>query len=168
MDLGSPDTWSWIWLIAMVVFGVGEIAVAGSFFLAPFALGAGAGAVAAFAGVPVGAEWLVFLAVSGASFLALRPLAKRMDLAGPMVGIGSHRQLGQTARVIETIDATTNSGSVILGAERWRAESTDGARIPVGANVSVVEVRGTRLLVRLDPTIVTHSLPEPPPSTDTP
>lgn len=162
MDWGEPETWRWIWLIAVVVFGVGEMAVAGSFFLAPFAIGAGVAAILAFAGVALGIEWAAFLSVSVGSFLALRPIAKRLDLDGPVLGIGSHRQIGQTARVIETIDGTTDLGSVMLGAEHWRAESTDGLQIPVGASVSVVEVRGTRLLVRYDPTIAAPSPTEPP------
>lgn len=157
MDWGEPETWRWIWLVAVLVFGLGEMAVAGSFFLAPFAIGAGVAAVLAFAGVPVGIEWLAFLGVSVGSFLGLRPLARRLDIAGPVLGIGSHRQIGQTARVIEAIDGPSDLGSVMLGGEHWRAESTDGQQIPVGATVSVVEVRGTRLLVRYDPTV-----PSPP------
>lgn len=152
MDWGDPETWCWIWLIATVAFGVGEMAVAGSFFLAPFAIGAGVATVLAFAGVPVGIEWIAFLGVSVASFAALRPLARRLDRDGPVLGIGSHRQVGQTARVIEAIDGEADLGAVMLGAEHWRAESTDGHRIPAGATVSVVQVRGTRLLVRHDPT----------------
>lgn len=162
MDWGSAETWSWIWLVATVVFGVGEMATAGSFFLAPFALGAGVASITAFLGLPVGLEWLLFLGVSGGSFLALRPLARRLNLEGPVLGIGSHRQIGRTARVVEAIDATTSLGSVMLGTERWRAESTDGGRIPVGAHVAVVEVRGTRLLVRPDPTVLTPDSFEPP------
>lgn len=161
MDWGSPETWRWIWLVAMVTFAVGEMGVAGSFFLAPFAVGAGIAAILAFAGVPLGVEWLAFLGVTFGSFLALRPLAKRLDQEGPMLGIGSHRQIGRTARVVEAIDGREDLGTVLLGAERWRAESTDGHRIPVGATVAVVEVRGTRLLVRSDPTA-----PAPPAAPD--
>lgn len=162
MDWGEPETWCWIWLIATVVFGLGEMAVAGSFFLAPFAIGAGVASVLAFAGVPVGVEWVAFLGISFGSFLALRPLAKRLDREGPMLGIGSHRQIGQTARVIEAIDGSADLGSVMLGSEHWRAESTDGQQIPVGATVSVVEVRGTRLLVRYVPTGGPAPLQAPP------
>ncbi|HEX2577758.1 MAG TPA: NfeD family protein [Aquihabitans sp.] len=162
MDWGEAETWCWIWLIAAVVFGLGELAVAGSFFLAPFAVGAGVASLLAFAGVPLGLEWVAFLGVSVGSFLALRPLARRLDLEGPVLGIGSHRQIGQTARVIEAIDGANDHGSVMLGTEHWRAESTDGQQIPVGATVSVVEVRGTRLLVRYDPTVATPPPLDPP------
>jgi membrane protein implicated in regulation of membrane protease activity len=165
MDWGEPETWSWIWLVAAVVFGLGEVGVAGSFFLAPFAIGAGVAALLAFAGVPVGIEWAVFLGVSVVSFLGLRPIAKRLDREGPVLGIGSHRQIGQTARVIEVIDGSSGDlGSVMLGSEHWRAESIDGQQIPIGATVSVVEVRGTRLLVRYDPTVGTAPSLGPPPT----
>lgn len=160
MDSGSPEFWRWVWLIAMVVFGVGEISVAGSFFLAPFAVGAGVAAVLAFLGVPVGIEWIVFIAASVVAFAALRPLAKRLDRAGPVLGIGAHRQMGQSAHVIEAIDGD-HDGVVMLGTEQWRAESSDGEVISVGSTVSVIKVRGTRLLVRRDPT---SSLPAEPPS----
>lgn len=152
MDSGNPEMWRWIWLSAAVVFGVGEMAVAGSFFLAPFAVGAGVATVLAFFDVGLAGQWGAFLGVSVAMFLALRPLAKRLDREGPVLGIGSHRQIGQTARVIEGIDGSKDLGTVLLGSERWRAESADGQVVPEGATVSVVEVRGTRLLVRFDPT----------------
>lgn len=152
MDSGNPEVWRWIWLGATVFFGVGEMAVAGSFFLAPFAVGAAAATVLAFLGVGLAAQWAAFLVVSMVVFAALRPLARRLDQDGPVLGIGSHRQIGQTARVIEGIDGSKDLGTVLLGSERWRAETTDGQVVPEGAAVSVVEVRGTRLLVRYDPT----------------
>lgn len=147
MDSMDPDVWRWIWLIAAVVFGVGEIAIAGSFFLAPFALGAGVAAILGFLGVSVVIQWVAFVAVSGASFLALRPLAKRLDESGPTLGIGSYRQIGQKGRVLETIEPDLDGGMVRLGPDQWRADSVDGQIIPEGSTVTVVEVRGTRLVV---------------------
>lgn len=151
MDTGTPELWRWFWLMAMVVFGLGEISVAGSFFLAPFAIGAGVAALLAFSGVPVGIEWIVFIVVSMGAFAALRPIAKRLDREGPVLGIGSHRQVGQLARVVGAIDDAHDGGVVMLGTEQWRAESSDGTIIPIGSTVAVIEVRGTRLLVRRDP-----------------
>jgi membrane protein implicated in regulation of membrane protease activity len=167
MDAGSPDTWRWIWLITMVVFGVGEIAVAGSFFLAPFAIGAGVAAVLAFAGVGVGIEWAAFLGVSVASFVALRPVARRLDAEGPTLGVGAHRQVGQRARVIEGIDVQHGHGTVMLDREQWRAESHDGRPIPAGSTVVVVDVRGTRVIVAPDDTASERSPLDSPPQGDT-
>lgn len=147
MDTGDPDSWRWIWLVAMVVFGVGEMAVAGSFFLGPFAVGAAIAALLAFAGVVIGVQWAAFLGVSVVAFLALRPMAKKLDEGGPVLGIGSHRQIGQRVRVVEAIDGEHDHGTVLLGHERWRAESASGVPIPEGATVVVVEVKGTRVVV---------------------
>lgn len=151
--MSDPESWRWVWLAATFVFGVGELFMAGSFFLAPFALGAGVAAVLAFAGLGLGIQWTAFLVVSGGTFLALRPLARRLDQDGATpLGVGAHRQVGQVARVISPIDGANDTGTVLLGGEHWRAESIEGQVVPVGSLVSVVEVRGTRLVVRLDPT----------------
>jgi membrane protein implicated in regulation of membrane protease activity len=143
----DPENWPWIWLIVAVSCGAGEIAIAGSFFLAPFALAAAVTAILAFVGVGVGLQWVVFVVLSGALLLALRPLARRLDETTPTTGIGAGRQVGQQARVIEAIDGIGEEGFVMLGAERWRAESADGDPIPEGTTVVVTEVRGTRVLV---------------------
>lgn len=147
MDATDPETWRWIWMVAAVVFAAGEIAIAGTFFLAPFAVGAAVAAVLAFLDVGLGGQWLAFVVISGGSLAAMRPLSRRLDEEGPHLGIGSHRQLGQRARVIEQIDPDVDGGFVMLGAEQWRAETATGQPIPVGTIVSVTEVRGTRVVV---------------------
>lgn len=149
MDLAEPSSWQWIWLVAMVVFGVGEMAMAGTFFLAPFALGAAVASALAFAGVSVGVEWVVFLAVSVVSFLAMRPVAKRLDARDLADGFGANRLIGQRARVVEAIGPGHAPGMVIHGGEQWRAESAEGDAIAADTSVSIIEVRGTRLLVRV-------------------
>lgn len=144
--MDSPDFWRWVWLIAAVVFAMGELAAAGSFFLAPFAVGAAVAAVLAFAGVDVALTWVGFLAASGGSFLALRPLARRLDRSEPQEGIGAKRLIGQPARVLDAIPAG-DLGLVQVNREKWRAETVDGTPLPAGAEVKVVEVRGTRVVV---------------------
>ena len=57
------------------------------------------------------------------------------------------RLIGQPAKVIEAIDGANDLGTVRIDREEWRAESGDGAAIPVGTPVKVVEVRGTRVVV---------------------
>lgn len=123
------------------------MAMAGSFFLAPFALGAAAAAILAFFGVNVGIEWAVFLGVSIVSFLAMRPLARKLDDTEPTLGVGATRHVGQIAQVTQPIGAGQEPGMVLLGAEKWRAESSTGEAFSVGENVVVAEVRGTRLIV---------------------
>ncbi|MGH9120254.1 MAG: NfeD family protein [Acidimicrobiales bacterium] len=144
----SPEVWRWIWLGAAVVFGLGELATVGSFFLLPFALGAVVAALLAFAGVPVGLEWLAFILVSIGSLLALRPIARRLDRNEPTDGIGAKRLIGQPALVLDEIKGGIHElGLVRIHREEWRAESVDGAGVPAGSTVRIVDVRGTRVVV---------------------
>ena len=146
--MSSPETWRWIWLVVAVVATIGEIGVAGSFFLAPFAVGAAAAAVAAFLGLALTGEWLVFLVVSGATFAAFRPLARRLDARSPQSAIGAHRWVSRQGVVLREIPGGQGGmGLIRLDREEWRAESLTGARIPAGSTVLVSRVDGTRLVV---------------------
>ena len=117
MDVGSPELWRWVWVVAVVAFAVGELAVAGSFFLAPFAVGALVAAVAAFLGVPVPLEWAAFVLASGATFAGFRPLARRMDRSAPP------------------------AGSVV---RRWSSRTSPAGRAAAGASASTVRTGGPR------------------------
>lgn len=147
MDFG-PELWRWIWLVAFIGFAVGELAVAGSFYLAPFALGALVAAVAGFAGVPVALEWAIFVATSAAGFAGLRPLARRLERNAPYSAVGAGRWVSREALVIEDIPGGPGGGGRIrLDREEWRAESLTGAPIRAGSTVLVSRVDGTRLVV---------------------
>jgi membrane protein implicated in regulation of membrane protease activity len=144
----DPEVWRWIWLAVAVTFGLAELASAGAFFMLPFAVGAAAAAVLAFLGLALGLQWLVFLAVSIALLAGLRPLAAKLARDHPAEGIGSKRLIGQHGTVLTEIDAGHQElGLVRLQREEWRAESIDGSALPVGAEVRVVEQRGTRVVV---------------------
>ena len=146
MDLSSPEVWRWIWLVVSVAAAVGEIAVAGSFFLLPFAFGAAVAAGAAFLGLSIGAEWAAFLIASAVSAAALRPLARRLDAATPQSNVGAGRWQGREGLVLE--DITSGGGGLVrLDREQWRAESLTGTPIRAGSTVLVSRVDGTRLVV---------------------
>ncbi len=147
--MNEPEFWRWVWLGAAVVFGLGEMHLAGSFFLAPFAVGAAAASVLAFLGVPAGLSWVAFIAVSLGTFAALRPLARRLDQArGNPRGVGAQRLVGEDGIILDLVPSGPDEvGLVRVGREQWRAQSTDGSAIPVGTHVTIVEVRGTRVVV---------------------
>jgi membrane protein implicated in regulation of membrane protease activity len=144
----EPETWRWVWLVAAVVFAVGEMASPGSFFLLPFAFGAAVAAVLAFADVSVALEWGAFAAISVSALLALRPVARRLDRSGPVEGIGSRRLIGRSGIVLEAIPGGPHEmGLVRVDREEWRAESVDSAAVAQGTTVRVADVQGTRLVV---------------------
>jgi membrane protein implicated in regulation of membrane protease activity len=145
--MDSPETWRWIWLIAAVLFAAGEIVTTG-FFLLPFAIGAGVAAVLGFADVDVGIQWVSFLATSTVVFLAMRPLAKRLNDSLPAEGIGSRRLIGQMATVLQGIPAGVGGvGLIRVDREEWRAESAAAEEIPEGIPVRIADVRGTHAIV---------------------
>ena len=147
--MDGPEAWRWVWLVAAVVFAIGEMATPGSFFLLPFAVGAGVAAVLAFVDASVVLEWAAFLATSVIAFAALRPLARRLDREGAADGVGSRRLIGQMATVIEEIE-WSGSGLVRVGAEEWRAIASTPSPVPTGARVRITDVQGTRVVVQLD------------------
>ncbi len=144
--MDEPESWRWIWVGAAVLFGLGEMASPGSFFLAPFAIGATVAAILAFADVPLAGEWAAFVGISLGTFLALRPLARRLDAQGTSEGVGSRRLIGRSGIVLEEI-GPDRAGTVRIDSEEWRATSPDGGPIPVGEAVRVTEMEGTRVVV---------------------
>ena len=150
MDLDAAETWRWIWLATACGFAVGEIAVAGSFFLLPFAGGALAAAAVSLLGAPVALGWLLFLVVSAGCSAVLWPLGRRLDLNTPRHAIGANRWVGREAVVLRDIPAQRGStGLIRLDREEWSAESLMGVPIRAGSTVLVSRVDGTRLVVTL-------------------
>ena len=146
--MDNPDNWLWIWLLTALGFGVGEMLAAGSFFLLPFAIGAALAVGASVVGLSITIQWLVFLVVSAGTFLALRPLAHRLDRDYPSDGIGANHLIGSQGTLLSSISPNNDDlGMVRLERQEWRAESLDGRGIEAGTLVRVAEIRGTRVVV---------------------
>lgn len=139
------ETLRWIWLVAGVVLLAGEMST-GGLYLLPFAVGAFAAAVLGFIGVGVAGQVVVCFVVAAVAFAAMRPLARRLDQTGITEGIGSRRLVNEPALVLAEIP-TNDVGMIRAGSEEWRAVSQDGAAIPEGATVRIVDVEGTRAIV---------------------
>ena len=129
-----------------MLFGLGEMATPGSFFLAPFAIGAAVAAILAFADVSVFIEWTAFVVISLACLAALRPLARRLDREGVTEGVGSRRLIGRRGVVLQDIPAG-DVGMVRVDHEEWRAVAGDGSAIQAGTSVVIAEVEGTKVVV---------------------
>lgn len=129
-------------------FATAEIFIAGTFFMLPFAAGALAASVAAFAGAGIAVQWILFLVVSIVGAVALIPLRRRLDADGTSDGIGARRLIGAEAVLLQGISAgPTGVGEARIGREDWRAESSDRSAIVEGTAVRVVDVRGTSVVV---------------------
>jgi membrane protein implicated in regulation of membrane protease activity len=140
------DAWV-IWLIAAVIFGVGEIATLG-FFLAPFAGGALVAAIVTGAGAGAALGWATFLIVSLVLLGALRPLARSHRRQPPRLRTGTAALVGRTGMVIERIANDEGVGCVRIDGEVWTARSLDDDEIiEAGKRVQVVEIKGATALV---------------------
>src|SRR5690606_5968732 len=97
----------------------------------PFAVGAIAAVLLAAVDLSLVAQWLAFVLVSGGSFLALRPIARRLDAADPVEGIGARRLIGERGRVLQAVEHG-DLGLALINREEWRIESLDDTPIAVG------------------------------------
>lgn len=148
---------------ALIVLGVVISAlelVAPGLIVLPFGLGAILAGVAGVLGAPPMIQIVIFIIGSAAFFLALRPLAKRLN-AGTQDGIGSNRLIGSEGMVLEDIPHG-ETGIVRIEREEWRAESATGIPLTEGTKIRVIEVRGTRVVVETIDTFGTAN-PERPP-----
>ena len=134
------------WLAFALLLFAAEILTAG-FFLFPFGLGAAAAAVAAFFDVGLLWQWATFLLFRALSLVTSRRVARLLD-RGPASLAGAGRLIGMTGIVVDPIDPDRNEGSVRVDNESWRAESVEPAPIPAGRRVTVLDIRGARLVVR--------------------
>ena len=137
----------WLWLIALVIFGVVEAATAGLVCIW-FAVGALAALLSGLFGAGVVVQVVVFAVVSAAALAATRPLVRRMT-AGKAVATNADRVLGASAKVTETIDNENSAGAVYVDGKTWTARSADGTVIPAGEQVQVVSMEGVKLFVKL-------------------
>ena len=146
MKGGSGDHMTFIWIAAIVVFGIAEAATAGL-----VSIWFVAGAVAALLALEIGAVlWLqivVFLAVSIAALIATRPLAHKM-LDKTIVPTNADRVLHHAAKVTEEINNENATGAVYIDGKTWTARSEDGDPIARGVMVTIVRMEGVKLCVR--------------------
>jgi len=140
------DPWV-IWLIAAVIFAIGEMATT-SFFLAPFAGGSAVATLLSSAGAGAVIEWAAFLVVSILLLAALRPIAREHQRTRAKIKTGTAALVGQTATVVERIANAEGVGCVRLDGEIWTARAfVDEETFEPGARVQVLEIRGATALV---------------------
>jgi membrane protein implicated in regulation of membrane protease activity len=138
------EDWVW-WMIAAGVLAVGEIATLG-FFLGPIAIAAVAAAIVALVGGGFAVQWIVFIVMSLASLLVLRPIATRHLRTPAQLRTGTAALVGSQALVLERVDR--DGGQVKLAGEVWSARSYDeDESFEPGARVEVMKIDGATALV---------------------
>lgn len=142
----------WLWLGAIVLFGVAEVVTEGMVSIW-FVAGSLAALVTCMSGWALGGltaeatQVLVFAVVSALALALTRPLVRRF-MTRPHIPTNADRLLGMTAKVTEAVDNERASGAVYVDGKTWTARSADGGPIPAGTQVKVQKIEGVKLLVQ--------------------
>jgi membrane protein implicated in regulation of membrane protease activity len=134
-----------IWLIAAAALGVAEMLTT-TLALGLIAVGALAAALTeAVSGSPL-LQLAVFVAVSLAGIVVIRPLALRRIERRTTFRTGTAALVGQTGYVLA--DVSPQAGLIRIGGEEWSARPYDEASvIPAGSMVDVLQIKGATALV---------------------
>ena len=134
-----------IWVIAAAALGVAEMLTT-TLALGLIAVGALAAALTeAVSGSPL-LQVAVFVAVSLAGIVVIRPLALRRIERRTTFRTGTAALVGQTGYVLA--DVSPQAGLIRIGGEEWSARPYDEASvIPAGSMVDVLQIKGATALV---------------------
>lgn len=138
---------SWIiWIVAAVVLVVFEMLTTSLFFFSCLGLGAVFAGVASACGAGIWIQIIVFSVISIISVLFIRPILRKYFKNADSKSSNIDEIIGKDAAVIEKISENTQGLVKVMG-EVWGAFSENG-NIPEGSTVEIIEVKGTRLIVR--------------------
>ena len=140
------DAMVWIWLGAVALALFLEAATM-SLVSVWFAVGALAAVFAAYGGMHVTGQLLIFVVVSIAAFFTVRPLTRRF-VDPHITPTNADRLLGQDAKVTEEINNDLPSGTVYVDGKTWTARSAGGEAIPAGSRVEIQRMEGVKLFVK--------------------
>ena len=138
----------WVWFGLALVLFITELCtidlVAVWFAISALVLGIIA---AIFTELQFGWQALIFIVLSMVLFLATRPFVKRFMKRKRGQETNLELIVGNTARVVETIDNSCETGAVKINGLVWTARSSDGAVIEPDDLVLVKEIKGNKLIV---------------------
>lgn len=135
-----------VWLIVLVVLVTGEAITVGLTFIW-FAVGALGGLLVSVLGGPIWLQVVVFLVLSAATLVLVRPLAAKLLTPG-ISPTNADRIISQIALVTEEIDNIAETGQVKLFGQVWTARSENGETIPVQSRVRILRIEGVKVFVR--------------------
>lgn len=134
-----------IWLIVAAILGVAEMLTT-TLALGLLAVGALAAAITEGVGGSVPLQLGVFVVVSLAGIVLIRPLALRRLRSRGTLRTGTAALVGQTGLVLA--DVTPHAGLIRIGGEEWSARPYDEASvIPAGSTVDILQIKGATALV---------------------
>lgn len=136
-----------IWLIAAIVFFIGEVLTEG-FFLLWFSIGS---LVALFFTLITDNMIIlsgIFLATSTILLVSTKKLTENFLNSRKKVESNVNALIGKKARIIEALDPIEGFGKVKVNGEVWKALSNDSSqKFKVGEEVIVEDIEGVKLII---------------------
>lgn len=136
---------AYFWLAAAIFFAVIEAATV-CLVSVWFIGGAIAAFIAALFGASILVQTIIFLIVSAALLLSMRPLLRK-HLMPKRTATNADRLIGQEALVTEEVNNLTETGAIKINGVLWTAKSQSGETIPVGTLVKVLRIEGAKVYV---------------------
>ena len=135
-----------VWGVVAVAALLLEIATVGAMTSIWFAVGALIALVLALLKLGTMIQLIVFIVVSVASFIIIRPMAANY-LRGNIIPTNYDSLIGSTVKVSKEITADT-WGEVTVSGMTWSAVEVNGNAVEVGSHVKVLAIEGAKLIVK--------------------
>ena len=136
----------WIWMILLIATLLIEVETAGTLVSIWFSLGSLVALIVLWLGGNIALQFIMFLVVSVASLLTIRPLASEY-FRGNIVPTNQDRVIGARATLLTPI-TSTSWGQVKVFGSVWSVQSIDKEPIEQGVLVEVVALEGAKLIVK--------------------
>lgn len=134
-----------VWLVVMIGFLVLEGMSVGLVSIW-FSLGALGALIVSALGGQLWLQITVFVVVSAALLLALRPISQKY-LRPKLAKTNVDSVIGSVGLVTEDVDNLQGKGQVKLGGMYWSARSQTGEAIPTGTKIKVHRIEGVKVFV---------------------
>ncbi len=141
----SPEYMGVIWITAIVAFVIAE-AVTYQLVTIWFAIGALGALLSNVAGAPVPIQGAVFILLSAAALMLVRPLSLRC-LRHRSEKTNAANLIGMEVMITETVNNITASGRGKLRGMEWTLRSADNVEIAEGETAVVERIEGVKLIV---------------------
>ncbi|MCF7900208.1 NfeD family protein [Candidatus Babeliales bacterium] len=137
-----------VWLLWALIFVIFEMGTPGLFFSLSLAFGALSAAAGAWNDIAVLSQWLVFFGGTVFSLIGLNAWVAVNVLKDQEV-TNVHALIGKKGVVIK--NATEyHAAQIKVGGECWSALSQDGQFLAYGDNVTIINVTGVKLIVKIN------------------
>ena len=137
-----------IWLIAAGIFFIVEIATVG-FLVFWFGISALVAMISSFFISDVYIQAIIFLVTSSLLIVLTKPLVNKFMKKDKSVATNAYSIIGRTGIVTKEINSVLGTGQVKIGGEVWSAKIKTAETIPVGTEITVIEIDGVKAVVEV-------------------